>query len=168
MDIIHYFLTLYIEKIILSSIYYYNKILNWRHGSWECKDKQILTNHTYHITQTNMSMPDNGWSSEWTISCVVVPGDTKDVEIPRGEMEVVKGQMVVLHAWYSPNSDISKNSVLWHFMGKNTKQVGRSNPQSATICCVADPALTSVQDRKESLDEEINIRTVCLLMLLLL
>ncbi|XP_056296829.1 LOW QUALITY PROTEIN: endothelial cell-selective adhesion molecule [Pseudoliparis swirei] len=53
----------------------------------------------------------------------IFQGDTNDVEIPRGEMEVVKGQMVVLHAWYSPNSDISKNSVLWHFMGKKTKQV---------------------------------------------
>ncbi|XP_034403849.1 endothelial cell-selective adhesion molecule [Cyclopterus lumpus] len=50
-------------------------------------------------------------------------GDTKEVEIPRGEMEVVKGQMVVLHAWYSPNSDISKNSVIWHFTGKEIKQV---------------------------------------------
>ncbi|KAM8903296.1 endothelial cell-selective adhesion molecule isoform 3-T4 [Spinachia spinachia] len=38
-------------------------------------------------------------------------------------MEVVKGQMVVLHAWYSPNSDISKNSVVWLFTGKKSKQV---------------------------------------------
>ncbi|XP_075956192.1 endothelial cell-selective adhesion molecule [Anarhichas minor] len=51
------------------------------------------------------------------------PGDTKEVEIPRGQMEVVKGQMVVLHAWYSPISDISQNSVLWHFTGKESKQV---------------------------------------------
>ncbi|KAM6931763.1 endothelial cell-selective adhesion molecule [Lycodopsis pacificus] len=51
------------------------------------------------------------------------PGDTKEVEIPRGQMEVVKGQMVVLHAWYSPISDISQNSVVWHFTGKESKQV---------------------------------------------
>ncbi|XP_034556845.1 endothelial cell-selective adhesion molecule isoform X2 [Notolabrus celidotus] len=38
-------------------------------------------------------------------------------------MEVVKGQMVVLHAWYSPNSDISKNTVVWHFTGNESKQV---------------------------------------------
>ncbi|XP_041665586.1 endothelial cell-selective adhesion molecule [Cheilinus undulatus] len=50
-------------------------------------------------------------------------GDTHKVEIPRGEMEVVKGQMVVLHAWYSPNSDISKNTVVWHFTGNESKQV---------------------------------------------
>ncbi|CAJ1065251.1 endothelial cell-selective adhesion molecule isoform X1 [Xyrichtys novacula] len=50
-------------------------------------------------------------------------GDTNKVEIPRGEMEVVKGQMVVLHAWYSPNSDISKNTVVWHFTGNESKQV---------------------------------------------
>ncbi|XP_078478869.1 endothelial cell-selective adhesion molecule-like, partial [Lampetra planeri] len=49
--------------------------------------------------------------------------DTQKVEIPRREMEVVKGQMVVLHAWYSPNSDISKNSVIWHFTGNESKQV---------------------------------------------
>ncbi|XP_042270867.1 endothelial cell-selective adhesion molecule [Thunnus albacares] len=53
----------------------------------------------------------------------IFQGDTQKVEIPRGEMEVVKGQMVVLHAWYSPNSDISKNSVVWHFVGNESKQV---------------------------------------------
>ncbi|XP_065816133.1 endothelial cell-selective adhesion molecule isoform X2 [Labrus bergylta] len=51
------------------------------------------------------------------------PCDTHKVEIPRGEMEVVKGQMVVLHAWYSPNSDISKNTVVWHFTGNESKPV---------------------------------------------
>ncbi|XP_053729149.1 endothelial cell-selective adhesion molecule isoform X1 [Synchiropus splendidus] len=50
-------------------------------------------------------------------------GDTQKVEIPRTEMEVVKGQMVVLQAWYSPLSDISKNSVIWHFTGNDSKQV---------------------------------------------
>ncbi|GLD52850.1 endothelial cell-selective adhesion molecule-like isoform X1 [Lates japonicus] len=49
--------------------------------------------------------------------------DTQKVEIPKGEMEVVKGQMVVLQAWYSPNSDISKNSVVWLFMGNGSEQV---------------------------------------------
>ncbi|KAG8001906.1 Endothelial cell-selective adhesion molecule [Nibea albiflora] len=51
------------------------------------------------------------------------PCDTQKVEIPRGEMEVVKGQVVVLHAWYSPNADISKNSVIWNFVGNESKQV---------------------------------------------
>ncbi|KAK5868782.1 hypothetical protein PBY51_009762 [Eleginops maclovinus] len=51
------------------------------------------------------------------------PCDTKDVEIPRGDLEVVKGQMVMLQAWYSPLSDISKNSVMWLFKGKESKQV---------------------------------------------
>ncbi|KAM9317606.1 endothelial cell-selective adhesion molecule [Pholidichthys leucotaenia] len=50
-------------------------------------------------------------------------GDTKKVEFPRKEMEVVEGQMVVLQAWYSPSSDISKNSVIWHFTGNESKQV---------------------------------------------
>ncbi|KAK2847415.1 hypothetical protein Q5P01_010414 [Channa striata] len=45
------------------------------------------------------------------------------VEIPRREMEVVRGQMVVLQAWYSPHSDISKNTVIWHFVGNESKQV---------------------------------------------
>ncbi|XP_061915889.1 endothelial cell-selective adhesion molecule [Entelurus aequoreus] len=52
-----------------------------------------------------------------------VQGDTHKVEIPQEEMEVVKGQMVVLHAWYTPISDISKNSVIWHFTGNQSKQV---------------------------------------------
>uniref|UniRef100_A0A3B5B0N0 Endothelial cell-selective adhesion molecule-like n=1 Tax=Stegastes partitus TaxID=144197 RepID=A0A3B5B0N0_9TELE len=49
--------------------------------------------------------------------------DTQKVEFPKKEMEVVRGQMVVLHAWYSPNSDISKNTVVWHFKGNESKQV---------------------------------------------
>ncbi|XP_019729822.1 endothelial cell-selective adhesion molecule isoform X1 [Hippocampus comes] len=53
----------------------------------------------------------------------IVQGDSKKVEIPREEMEVVKGQMVVLQAWYSPSSDISKNTVIWHFIGNESKQV---------------------------------------------
>ncbi|CAB1417620.1 unnamed protein product [Pleuronectes platessa] len=50
-------------------------------------------------------------------------GDTHKVEIPRAELEVVKGEMVVLQAWYSPNSDISRNSVIWQFMGNKSRQV---------------------------------------------
>uniref|UniRef100_A0A665TWL7 Endothelial cell adhesion molecule b n=1 Tax=Echeneis naucrates TaxID=173247 RepID=A0A665TWL7_ECHNA len=38
-------------------------------------------------------------------------------------MEAVKGQMVVLHAWYSPSSDISRNSVVWNYMGNKSTQV---------------------------------------------
>lgn len=55
--------------------------------------------------------------------CVGLPGDAQAVEIPRAEMEVVKGQMAVLHAWYSPGSDISKNSVTWQIFGNGTKPV---------------------------------------------
>ena len=79
---------------------------------------------------------------------VVVPGDTNKMEIPRREMEVVKGQMVVLHAWYSPKSDISKNSVVWHFAGKGSRQVRRSKGQTAKICWMVDPALTSSREEK--------------------
>ncbi|MEQ2262555.1 hypothetical protein XENORESO_015780 [Xenotaenia resolanae] len=51
------------------------------------------------------------------------PCDTRKVEMPSREMEVVKGQMVVLQAWYSPSSDISQNTVIWHFTGNDSKQV---------------------------------------------
>ncbi|KAM6960883.1 endothelial cell-selective adhesion molecule isoform 2-T2 [Aplochiton taeniatus] len=51
------------------------------------------------------------------------PCDAQGVEIPRRDMEVVKGQMVVLQAWYSPNSDIAKNTALWHFTGNESKPV---------------------------------------------
>ncbi|XP_013867871.1 endothelial cell-selective adhesion molecule [Austrofundulus limnaeus] len=53
----------------------------------------------------------------------ILPGDTKKVEMPSKEMEVVKGQMVVLQAWYSPSSDISLNSVVWQFTRNESKQV---------------------------------------------
>ncbi|XP_035987094.1 endothelial cell-selective adhesion molecule isoform X1 [Fundulus heteroclitus] len=53
----------------------------------------------------------------------IFPGDTRKVEMPSREMEVVKGQMVVLQAWYSPSSDISQNTVIWHFTGNESKQV---------------------------------------------
>ncbi|CAG6001530.1 unnamed protein product [Menidia menidia] len=53
----------------------------------------------------------------------IFPGDTQKVEMPSKEMEVVRGQMVVLQAWYSPNSDISHNTVIWHFTGNDSKQV---------------------------------------------
>uniref|UniRef100_A0A087XP66 Endothelial cell adhesion molecule b n=1 Tax=Poecilia formosa TaxID=48698 RepID=A0A087XP66_POEFO len=52
----------------------------------------------------------------------IFPGDTRKVEMPSREMEVVKGQMVVLQAWYSPSSDISQNTVIWHFTGNESKQ----------------------------------------------
>lgn len=52
-----------------------------------------------------------------------MPGDTQAVEIPRGDMEVVKGQVAVLHAWYSPNSDVSVNTVTWQFVSNITKPV---------------------------------------------
>uniref|UniRef100_A0A3B5LSB2 Endothelial cell adhesion molecule b n=1 Tax=Xiphophorus couchianus TaxID=32473 RepID=A0A3B5LSB2_9TELE len=48
--------------------------------------------------------------------------DTRKVEMPSREMEVVKGQLVVLQAWYSPSSDISQNTVIWHFTGNDSKQ----------------------------------------------
>lgn len=73
----------------------------------------------------------------------VFPGDTQAVEIPRGEMEVVKGQMVVLHAWYSPNSDISKNAVTWQFFGNGTKPVRSTKHKAAASGGIVDPALTS-------------------------
>lgn len=54
---------------------------------------------------------------------VCFSGDAQKVEMPSKEMEVVRGQMVVLQAWYSPSSDISKNTVIWHFTGNESKQV---------------------------------------------
>lgn len=54
---------------------------------------------------------------------LIKPGDTQVVETPRREMEVIKGQMVVLHAWYSPNSDVSENTVMWQFNGNGSKPV---------------------------------------------
>ncbi|XP_010890537.2 endothelial cell-selective adhesion molecule isoform X2 [Esox lucius] len=53
----------------------------------------------------------------------IFQGDSQRVEIPRREMEVVKGQMVVLQAWYSPTSDISRNSIIWNFMANESKLV---------------------------------------------
>ncbi|KAM9734069.1 endothelial cell-selective adhesion molecule isoform 2-T2 [Menidia menidia] len=65
-----------------------------------------------HLIQLQLS-----GSGDWA------PCDTQKVEMPSKEMEVVRGQMVVLQAWYSPNSDISHNTVIWHFTGNDSKQV---------------------------------------------
>ncbi|XP_008307677.1 endothelial cell-selective adhesion molecule-like isoform X1 [Cynoglossus semilaevis] len=54
----------------------------------------------------------------WTL-----PGEGQRVELSSAEVEVVKGDMVVFQAWYSPNSDFSKNSVVWQWTGNKTKQV---------------------------------------------
>ncbi|KAG7471335.1 hypothetical protein MATL_G00123530 [Megalops atlanticus] len=51
------------------------------------------------------------------------PGDSQRVEIPRKDIEVIEGQMVVLQAWYSPTSNIETNSVIWNFMANDSKQV---------------------------------------------
>ncbi|XP_072320312.1 endothelial cell-selective adhesion molecule isoform X2 [Eucyclogobius newberryi] len=45
----------------------------------------------------------------------IIQGDTQGVEIPTKVIEVVKGRMVMLQAWYSPSLDISKNVVIWTF-----------------------------------------------------
>ncbi|KAJ8280641.1 hypothetical protein GJAV_G00057240 [Gymnothorax javanicus] len=51
------------------------------------------------------------------------PGDSQRVEIPRRDMEVIEGQTVVLQAWYTPTSDIEKNTIIWNFMANDSKQV---------------------------------------------
>lgn len=52
-----------------------------------------------------------------------LPGDLQKVEMPRKDMEVIKGQMVVLEAWYTPTSLIEKNTVIWNFMANDSKQI---------------------------------------------
>lgn len=78
-------------------------------------------------------------------------GDTHVVEIPKSEMEVVKGQMAVLHAWYSPNSDISQNAVTWQFIGNGTKPVSSSKRKSAGINRTVNPILTFSWENKGKL-----------------
>ncbi|KAG5268350.1 hypothetical protein AALO_G00211630 [Alosa alosa] len=51
------------------------------------------------------------------------PGDSQRVEMPRRELEVTRGQMVLLQAWYSPTSSIDRNSVIWNFMANDSKQI---------------------------------------------
>ncbi|KAK9962035.1 hypothetical protein ABG768_007420 [Culter alburnus] len=49
--------------------------------------------------------------------------DSQRVEVPRKDMEVIMGQMVVLEAWYTPTTSIEKNTVIWSFMANDSKQV---------------------------------------------
>ncbi|KAJ8366211.1 hypothetical protein AAFF_G00365380, partial [Aldrovandia affinis] len=58
-----------------------------------------------------------------TDSGYYLPCDSERVEIPRKDMEVVEGQTVVLQAWYTPTSDIEKNTIIWNFMAEDSKQV---------------------------------------------
>ncbi|KAG1967237.1 immunoglobulin superfamily [Pimephales promelas] len=53
----------------------------------------------------------------------VFPGDSQQVEVPRKEVEVIMGQMVVLEAWYTPTTSIEKNTIIWTFWGNDSKQV---------------------------------------------
>ena len=69
--------------------------------------------------------------------CLLCQGDSQRVEMPRREIEVVKGQMVVLQAWYSPTSDIGRNSVIWNFMANDSKQVCKGSPLPQTSCMVS-------------------------------
>lgn len=52
-----------------------------------------------------------------------IAGDSQRVEMPRKDMEAIKGQTVVLEAWYTPTSVIKKNTVIWNFMASDSKQV---------------------------------------------
>ncbi|KAG5843830.1 hypothetical protein ANANG_G00155060 [Anguilla anguilla] len=52
----------------------------------------------------------------------IFPGDAQ-VAIPRNRIEVINGQMVVLQAWYSPTSDINKNTVIWNMVGNSSTLV---------------------------------------------
>ncbi|KAK2831262.1 hypothetical protein Q7C36_016348 [Tachysurus vachellii] len=45
------------------------------------------------------------------------------VEMPKKDVEAIKGQMVVLEAWYTPTSIIEKNTVIWNFMASDSKQI---------------------------------------------
>ncbi|XP_028826388.1 endothelial cell-selective adhesion molecule isoform X2 [Denticeps clupeoides] len=63
------------------------------------------------------------WVSVVLLWLWLSPGDSQRVEMPRKDMEVVKGQIVVLQAWYSPTSDIERNTVIWNFMANDSKQI---------------------------------------------
>ncbi|XP_064207139.1 endothelial cell adhesion molecule a [Anguilla rostrata] len=52
----------------------------------------------------------------------IFPGDALMV-IPRNRIEVINGQMVVLQAWYSPTSDINRNTVIWNMVGNSSTLV---------------------------------------------
>ncbi|XP_053502555.1 endothelial cell-selective adhesion molecule isoform X2 [Ictalurus furcatus] len=56
-------------------------------------------------------------------SLLLFPGDSQRVEMPRKDMEAIKGQTVVLEAWYTPTSVIKKNTVIWNFMASDSKQI---------------------------------------------
>nr|XP_009289979.1 endothelial cell-selective adhesion molecule isoform X1 [Danio rerio] len=56
-------------------------------------------------------------------SLLLITGDSQRVEMPRKDMEVIMGQMVVLEAWYTPTTSIDKNTVIWSFMANDSKQV---------------------------------------------
>ncbi|XP_035389818.1 endothelial cell-selective adhesion molecule isoform X1 [Electrophorus electricus] len=53
----------------------------------------------------------------------VFPADSQRVEMPKKDLEVIKGQMVVLEAWYTPTSAIEKNIIIWNFMANDSKQI---------------------------------------------
>ncbi|XP_010892308.2 endothelial cell adhesion molecule a [Esox lucius] len=61
------------------------------------------------------------------------PGVLTDVHIPVKSMEVIKGQKVVLPAWYTSSSSVSKNTVIWSFMANNTKLIISYTPDAVSF-----------------------------------
>ncbi|XP_076833534.1 endothelial cell-selective adhesion molecule [Brachyhypopomus gauderio] len=53
----------------------------------------------------------------------VFPADSLRVEMPKKDLEVIRGQVVFLEAWYTPTSAIEKNTVIWNFMANDSKQI---------------------------------------------
>uniref|UniRef100_A0A667YVX5 Endothelial cell adhesion molecule a n=1 Tax=Myripristis murdjan TaxID=586833 RepID=A0A667YVX5_9TELE len=48
-----------------------------------------------------------------------------EIQMPQTSMSVIKGRMVVLRAWYTPQpgTDKNTNTVLWNFVSNNTKLI---------------------------------------------
>ncbi|KAM4620956.1 endothelial cell adhesion molecule a [Polymixia lowei] len=60
------------------------------------------------------------FTSLWLLS-----GVWAQIQMPQTSMEVIKGQKVVLRAWYTPTpgSDTNTNTILWNFVTNSTKLI---------------------------------------------
>ncbi|KAM3868875.1 endothelial cell adhesion molecule a [Diretmus argenteus] len=62
-------------------------------------------------------------------------GVLAEIQMPQTSMEVIKGQMVVLKAWYTqpPGTNKNSNTILWNFVSNNTKLIISYTKDSTSV-----------------------------------
>lgn len=60
-------------------------------------------------------------------------GVLADLQMPQTNIEVVEGKMVVLQAWYSPSTNMEKNTVIWNYVANESKLIISYTSNSVSV-----------------------------------